>query len=67
MVLQATILNCKAMMETSWADEMNFGMNHAPCAISITHPVDLQSTVFPFVAYHLMIYPKLHQSIATNS
>ena len=29
------------------ANEMNFGMKHAPGAGSITQPVDLQSSVIP--------------------
>ena len=27
----------------TWANEMNFGMNHAPCAGSIAQPVAQQS------------------------
>ena len=34
------ILQCK---RPSWANEMNFGMNHAPGAGLITHSVDLLS------------------------
>ena len=30
---------------TSWTNEMNFGMNHAPRARSITRPVNLQSNM----------------------
>ena len=30
---------------TTWANEMNFCMNHAPGAGSITHPFNLQSSV----------------------
>ena len=32
---------------TTWANEMNFGMNHAPGAGLIARPVDLQSSVLP--------------------
>ena len=32
---------------TIWANEMNFGMTHAPDAGSITQPVDLQSSMLP--------------------
>ena len=29
--------------ETTWANEMIIGINHAPCAGSIAVPIDLQS------------------------
>ena len=32
---------------TTWADEMNFVVNHAPGAGSITRRVDQQSSVLP--------------------
>ena len=32
---------------TTWANEMNFTMNHATCAGLIVQPVDLQSSVLP--------------------
>ena len=36
MVLYATILHSGyAERETTWANKMNFGMNHAPCARSL--------------------------------
>ena len=35
-VSQAMILHCKAILVTTWANEMNFGMNHAPGIGSIT-------------------------------
>ena len=34
----------------TWANEMNFVMNHAPGAGSIVRPVDQQSSVLPL--YH---------------
>ena len=33
--------------ETTWANEMNFIMNHAPGAGSIARPVDQQSSALP--------------------
>ena len=47
-VLKVTILYRKAILgvkgwgETTLADEMNFGMNHAPGAGLITAPINLQ-------------------------
>ena len=32
---------------TTWANEMNFGMKHAPGAGLIARPVDLQSSMLP--------------------
>ena len=32
---------------TTWANEMNIGVNHAPHAGSIARPVDLQSNTLP--------------------
>ena len=36
-----------ASPETTWANEMNFVVIHAPDAGSIAQPVDLQSNVLP--------------------
>ena len=49
MVFQATILHCKAVLGwgATWANEINFGMNHAPVAGSIAQPVDQQSSALP--------------------
>ena len=36
-------LHCYTETETTWANEMYYGVNHAPGAGLITRPVDLQS------------------------
>ena len=40
---------------TMWVNEMNFVMNHAPCAGSIVRPVDQQSSALPlsFLSEHI--------------
>ena len=52
MVLKATILHCTAILGRGQAALMRWNscMDHAPCARSITWPVDL-SPVFPVIAY----------------
>ena len=48
-----TVLHCKAgymRPGTTWAREMNFGMNNAPVAGSIIWSLDLQSSTLPL--YH---------------
>ena len=35
------------MSGSTWADEMNFAMNHAPGVGSIARPVDQQSSTLP--------------------
>ena len=36
----------------SLANELNFGMNHDPCAGSITQPADLQSSMLIYIRDH---------------
>ena len=45
---------------TTWANEINFGMNHAPGAGSIAQPVDLQSNALP-LCYECPQYTIIHQ------
>ena len=48
MVFQATILHCKVILgQTTWTNEMNFIVNHAPGAGSI-NTNECTKTVFGF-------------------
>ena len=44
MVFSTKVPHSKALLEsgTTWTNEMNFGMNHAPGAGLIALPVDMQ-------------------------
>ena len=46
MVFKDMILCCTEL-GIIWANEMNFGLKHAPDAGLIVRPVDLQSSVLP--------------------
>ena len=41
---------------TTWANEMKFLMNHAPCAGLITQPIDLQSSTLATTMLRLPPY-----------
>ena len=49
MVIRATFLNFKAILGrgTTWANDMNFVMNHVQGAGLINQPVDLQPNTLP--------------------
>ena len=51
---------------TTWADEMNYGMNHAPGARPIARPVDLQSSMLP-LCYSCPLYIHEEMTLITNN
>ena len=52
---------------TAWANDMNFGMNRAPCAGSIAWPANEQSRVLPMCIFQIQAITKHLQSILHTS
>ena len=63
-MIKATILHCKLYTGTgtTWADEMNFVMYHAPGVVSISRPVDQETSALPLQTpyYILIIYISMY-------